>query len=163
MNGVSDTNAIFDDSSISDSENSKRCEGTPSSDVQGNDAEMCDGRLKGKFVCKNVVNLSKRKVSESEISFLSKGLNFIPTCNKVDLAKLKLELEQFGRMVCLKWHFRNDKRDIPINPFKTKSTFNPRNKDVAIEIYLRSLEEKLLKIEVPKDKFNNLTKREQDA
>ena len=32
-----------------------------------------------------------------------------------------------------------------------------------MEIYLSSLEEKLLKIEVPKDKFNNLTKGERDA
>ena len=55
------------------------------------------------------------------------------------------------------------KRDLPVNPFKTKSIFNPRNNDAAIEIYLNSLEEKLLKIEIPKDKFNNLTEREQDA
>ena len=122
---------------------------------------MCDGRLKGKFVSENVINLSKRDLSENEISLFSKGLNFIPTCNKVDVARLKLELELFGRMLRLKWHFRDDKRDIPINPFKTKSTFNPRNKDAAIEIYLSSLEEKLLKIE--KDKFNNLTKGEWDA
>ena len=94
---------------------------------------------------------------------MPKGLNFIPTCNKVDVAKLKLELEQFGRMLRLKWHFRNDKIDLPINPFKTKSTFNPRNKDAAIEIYLSSLKENLLEIEVPKDKFNNLTKGERDA
>ena len=46
-------------------------------------------------------------------------------------------------MLRLKWHFRDDKRDMPINQFKTKSTFNPRNKDAAIEIYLSSLEEKL--------------------
>ena len=52
---------------------------------------------------------------------------------------------------------------MPINPFKTKSTFHPRNKDAAIEIYLSSLEEKLSKIEVPKDKFNNLTKGEWDV
>ena len=152
MNDVCDANTSFDDSSISDSENSKSCEGTPSSNVQGNEAEMCDSRLKGKFVSKNVINLSKRNLSENEISLLSKGLNFIPTCNKVDVARLKLELEQFGRMLRLKWHFRNDKRDIPINPFKAKSTFNPRKKNAAIEIYLSSLEEKLLKTEVPKER-----------
>ena len=154
---------MCDGSSISDSENSKSCEAAPLSNVQGNEAEMCDGQLKGKFVGENVINLSKRDLSENEISLLSKGLNFIPTCNKVDVARLKMELEQFGRMLCLKWHFRDDKRDIPINPFKTKSTFNPRNKDTVIEIYLSSLEEKLLKIEVPKDKFTNLTKGERDA
>ena len=56
--------------------------------------------------------------------------------------------------------FRKDKRSIPINPFKTKSTFNTRNKEAAIEMYLSSLGKKLLKIEVSKDKFNNLTKGE---
>ena len=111
-----------------------------------------------RMLSENVINLSQRDLSENEISLLSKGLNAMPTCNKVDVGRLKLELKQFGRMLPLKWHFRDDKRDAPINPFKTKSTFNPRNKDAAIEIYLSSLEEKLLKIEVPKDKFNNLTK-----
>ena len=33
---------------------------------------------------------------------------------------------------------------------------NPGNKEAAIEAYLSSLEGKLLKIEVLKDKFNNL-------
>ena len=36
-------------------------------------------------------------------------------------------------------------------------------KDAAIELYLSSLEEKLMKVEVPKDKFNNLTNSEQKA
>ena len=44
-----------------------------------------------------------------------------------------------------------------------KSTFNPKNKDVLIEIYLSCLEEKLVDIDIPKDKFNNLSKEERDA
>ena len=59
LNDVSDTNTTFDDSSISDSENSENCETKPSSDVKGNEVEMCDGLLKGKFVNKNVISLSK--------------------------------------------------------------------------------------------------------
>ena len=47
--------------------------------------------------------------------------------------------------------------------FKPKSKFNPRNKDAAIEPYLSSLDEKLMKVEVPKDKFNSLTNSEQKA
>ena len=78
----------------------------------------------------------------------------------VDVARLKVELEQFSRMLRLKWRFRNDKIDIPIDPLKTKSAFKSRNRNAAIKIYLSSLEVKLLKIEVPKDKFNNLTKGE---
>ena len=47
--------------------------------------------------------------------------------------------------------------------FKPKFQFNPRNKDAAIELYLRSLEERLMKVEVPKDKFSNLTNSERKA
>ena len=47
--------------------------------------------------------------------------------------------------------------------FKPKSTFNPRNKDAVIEVYMSSLEEKLMKIEIPKDKYNNLTSKERQA
>ena len=62
---------------VLDPQNSKSSQDTPSSNVQGNEAEMCDDQL-------------------------LKGLNFIPTCNKVDVARLKLELEQLGRMFHLK-------------------------------------------------------------
>ena len=41
-------------------------------------------RLKGKFVSNNVINVSRRNLSESEISILSKGLKFVPTANKID-------------------------------------------------------------------------------
>ena len=139
------------------------------SDIQGhlneesNEATILNGRLKGKFVSKNVVNLSKRKLSKSEISLLSKGLKFIPTSNTIDKAKLKIELEAFGRMLRLKWFFRNDEKEFNPDKFKPKSTFNPRNKDAAIEIYLSSLEEKLMSTEIPKDKYNNLTREERGA
>ena len=60
----------------------------------------------------------------------------------------------FDHVICLKFH-----RDM----FKTKSKFNPRNKDAAIKLYLSSLEEKLMKVEIPEDKFNNLTNSERKA
>ena len=47
--------------------------------------------------------------------------------------------------------------------FKAKSSFNPRNKDAAIEIYMSSLEVKLMKFEIPKDKYNNLTSKERQV
>ena len=47
--------------------------------------------------------------------------------------------------------------------FKAKSSFNPRNKDATIEIYMSSLEEKLMKLEIPKDKYNNLTSKERQV
>ena len=77
---------------------------------------------------------------------------------------IERELEVFGRKLRLMWHFRNDERIFDCNTkFRPKSTFNPKNKDVIIETYLSSLEEKLLDIDIPKDKFNNLSKEERDA
>ena len=49
-------------------------------------------RLEGKFVTSNVINLSRRNVSEAEISLLSKGLKFVSTANKIGRTKLKTEL-----------------------------------------------------------------------
>ena len=40
-------------------------------------------RLEGKFVSKIVINLSKRNLSASEVSLLSKSLNFVPTANEI--------------------------------------------------------------------------------
>ena len=70
--------------------------------ANGNQALLLENRLKGNFVSKNVVNLSKRNLNDAEISLLSKGLNLVPTCNNIDKAKLKLKLEAFGRMLRLK-------------------------------------------------------------
>ena len=100
--------------------------------ANGNQAVRLENRLRGEFVSKNVVN-----------SLLSKRLNFVQTCNNIYRAKLKMELEVFGRMLCLKWDFRNENKDIHRNLFKPKSKVNPRNKDGAIELYLSSLEERL--------------------
>ena len=106
--------------------------------------------------------MSKRILNDAEISLWSKGLNFVPTCNKIYKAKVKLELEAFSR-ICLKWHFLNENKDIHHNMFKRKSKVNPRNKDADIGLYLSSLKVKLMKVEVPKDKFNNLTNRQWKA
>ena len=86
--------------------------------ANGNQASLLENRLKGTFVSKNVVNLSKRNFNDAEISLLSKGLNFVPTCNNIDKAKFKMKLEAFGRMLRLKWHFRNENKDIhrDLNP-----------------------------------------------
>ena len=45
-----------------------------------------NGRLKGRFVSGSVVNLSRRELSEEDISLLSKGLKFSPTPTDIDKA-----------------------------------------------------------------------------
>ena len=89
------------------------------------------------------MNLSRRNLADSEICLLPKGFNFVSTSSAVDKANLKTELEAFGRILRLKWHFRNEENEFALDQFKPKSSFNPRNKDAAIEIYISSLEEKL--------------------
>ena len=66
-------------------------------------------------------------------------------------------------MLRLKWHFRNDEKEFDRKKLKSKSTFNPRNKEAAIEIYLSSLEEKLMNIKIPQNKYSNLTREERSA
>ena len=61
------------------------------------------------------------------------------------------------------WYFRNNKRTFTADKFRPKSSFNPRNKDAIIETYLNCLKERLLDIEVPSKRYNNLTKDEHDA
>ena len=80
--------------------NSKNIEGEIN--ANGNQAILLENRLKGNFVSKNVVNLSKRNLNDAEISLLSKELNFVLTWNNIDKVKLKMKLGAFGRMLCLK-------------------------------------------------------------
>ena len=133
-------------------------------EIDDNRAKLNDNELKGKFVSKNVINLSQRQLTKSQISLLSKGFKFVPTLNRIGKAKLKQDLDIFGRKLRLMWHFRKDEGTFDCNKkFRSKSRFNPKNKNVIIETYLSSLEEKLLDNGIPKDKFNNLTKKERDA
>ena len=67
--------------------------------VEVSKAEICDGRLKGKFVSKYTINLSRRNLTEN---LLCKGFNFISTCNKVDVPRLKLEWKQL-----VEWSVQN--------------------------------------------------------
>ena len=44
-----------------------------------------------------------------------------------------------------------------------KSIFNPKNKNSIIEMCLSPLEENLLDIDIPKEKFDKLRQEERDA
>ena len=57
---------------------------------------------------------------------MSKRLKFVPTTNKIDRAKLKMELEEYGRKLRLLWHFKNDEKPFPYEKFRPKSTQGTR-------------------------------------
>ena len=54
-----------------------------------NKAKLKNNTLEGKFVSKNVTNLSQRQLKKSENLLLSEGLKFVPTPNRIDKAKRK--------------------------------------------------------------------------
>ena len=124
-----------------------------------------DTRLTGKFVSSNVLNLSKRVLSKSEISMLSKGLNFCTTPKELDKSQLKRDLEDFGRRLRLKWAFRDSEPGFgnTLNQFRPPSTYNPRNIDASIEVYLSKLEDEILNLSAHGSNYSNLTVDEQEA
>ena len=127
-----------------------------------NIAEVLDGQLKSKFKSPNDIHLSTRILSKAEIFLLSKGLKFIPTPTSVNKALIREELECFDKKLRLLWHFRNEESITISNSFKKKSTFNPRSKDAAIELYLSRLEEEIVAIDT-KLSYSNRTKEERVA
>ena len=114
---------------------------------------MLCNRLKDNFISKNVVNLSRSNFTDSELSLLSKGLNFLPTFNTIDKSNLVTHFEALGRILLLKYNFIKKLNDSDLDQIKSKSIFSPCNKDGATEIYMSTLEETLMKTEKPKDKY----------
>ena len=57
-----------------------------------NETEVTEnGWLTGRFVCGNVMNLSRKELSAEDISLLSKGRNLSPTPTPTDIDKTKLK------------------------------------------------------------------------
>ena len=87
-------------------------------------------------------------------------MKFIITPKEIDFSQIKIDLENFGRRLRLKWHFRESENFSDYPAFKPHSKFNPRNKDAAIELYLSKLEEELMNICVQGNNYSNVTREE---
>ena len=75
---------------------------------ENNIASEIGVRIEGKFVSKNVINLSRRNLSSSEISLLSKFLKIVPTANKKKPCKAENRIrsilkETKGYVTIQKW------------------------------------------------------------
>ena len=120
------------------------------------------------FVSRNVVNLSDRRLTNSEIKVLSKGLNFCPTPKEINKFELAKDISEFGRIMKCKAYFagvgevRHNKLDRETR-FKAKSTRIPDRVDPALELFLNSLNEKVLLIEERGKNFSNLDQDEKRA
>lgn len=106
-----------------------------------------------------VLNLSNRKLSDTEYILLSKGLKFVPT-TKFSTKQLLRDFKKFERSMRLKYYFsENPQIETKIHPFKPTSKLSaPIIGDNAVEKYL--FYTKLELSEYRPEISNNLTKME---
>ena len=97
--------------------------------------------MQEKFVSKDVFNLSNRILTENEIRFLDKGLNFVPTHEKFDRYQIKKDLEQLGRDIKLKIYYKTEPTpafsEKPV--FKVPSNWTPPIRDTQMELHLSEI------------------------
>ena len=121
--------------------------------------------MEGKFVFKNVLNLSNRVLTENEIRVLDKGLNFVPTPEKIDCYQIKKDLEHLERDIKLKMYYKTE----PTSAFSKKPAFKvPSNwtlpiQDAQLELYLSEIENILVNINESSTSYPNLTKDEHEV
>ena len=87
-------------------------------------------------------------LTEHETKVLDKGLNFVPTTEKLDRPQIKNDLEKVGRDIKLTIFYQNE-----LSPFfsekpafKVASSWTPPISDVQLELYLSEIEDKLINI-----------------
>lgn len=115
-----------------------------------------------------VVNLSKRHLTEAEVSLLSKGLKFCPTPERIDIYNVRKDIRDYIRRIRLREYFYCEDRvdgDFSEMPaFRTKSAWCPeRNREMAIEAYVEALERRILSHDLNVKCHRNLTQDEQKA
>ena len=121
--------------------------------------------MEGKFVSRNVFNLSDRVLTENEIKVLDKGLNFVPTPEKLDRLQIKNDLEKLGRDIKLRMFYQNDlSPSFSEKPaFKVPSSRTPPIRDVQLELYLSEIKDKLININESGRSYPNMSKDEREA
>ncbi len=119
---------------------------------------------------RTVVNLSEAELSSTELSLLSRGLKFAPQSPRINRFQLKQDLAAFGRRMRLKELFYDpdasseDEYDPEERKFKEKSTWNPpKNRDPALEAYLKAVEADAWRLTSSTKRVDNLTPPERRA
>ena len=116
-----------------------------------------------------VINLSSRKLTETEISLLSKGMKFTPT-PKANITELESDIQHYTRKLRLAEFFEDDEvssssesDDCDENGslVQNKSKFNPpHNRDKQLETYINFVHGHLLQPQTTKP---NLKQNENQA
>ena len=114
----------------------------------------------------SVINLSSTFVpTVSQLSILSKGLNFCPVPKEVDLVQAHLDIAAWQRRMRLT-EFFSDKEDkqSDLDPFKRKSTWNPPRRCRYTEDYLKTVETEFFKeLDIGRSFHQNMSSAERTA
>ena len=105
-------------------------------------------------------------MTQGEISLLSKGLKFCPTPKELNRSAIKRDLKKFGRKTKCRYHFLsspNEQERQSFEQFKEKSSCCRVIEDLSVNLYLKSLEEKVMAIKEKGKNYSNLSKEEQQA
>ena len=108
------------------------------------------------------------ELSPEEYSLLSKGLKFAPQPPRINRFDLTKDLEAFERRLRLREFFYdpedNDKYDPEKLKFKEKSAWNPpKNRDPALEAYIRAVEDDAWHLTSLTRRKDNLTPQNREA
>ena len=135
------------------------------SQLKSNTNKCTKERIEGKFVSKNILNLSNRVLTEYEIQVLGKGLNFVLTHEKLDHYQIKKDLERLRRDIKLRMHYKTDATPAfsENKEFKIPSNWTPLIWDAQLELYLSEIEDILLSINESNKSYPNLTKDNHEA
>ena len=101
-------------------------------------------------------------LTEIEIKFLEKGLDYAPIQNKINKLELKQDFEEFCCKMRLKWHFRNE----PTPEFSAVPACNPKstwitpNGSPSLELFLSQVEKDLFEMSKTTLGFSNFFKEE---
>ena len=109
-----------------------------------------------------IINLSKKKLTDAEISLLNKGLKFTPTPKLANTQELNEDSNEFNRKLRLA-EFFDGMEDQDISFVRNKSNFIPPSKrNDALDEFISTVE-KFPKTPIQSNVKNNLTMQEQEA
>lgn len=117
----------------------------------------------------SVVNLSDKELTPDQVTVLSKGLSFVPTCNEKPF-DVKVDLFRFFRKIKLKHFFGSNvtfeeqENVVRHTSFKPKSHFCPNVTNPSIQMFCRLVEQDAVKLyEKPYITQSNLNKAQRLA
>ena len=105
--------------------------------------------------------MSRKVLSQTEISILDKGLRFVPAPNMIYEADFRLDFNEISRKMWSKWYFRDEpsKAFSEIPTFRLKSTWKPPASNLCVELFLDKMEHVLFSFLPGNHKVKTLLRR----